>query len=936
MVTCSEPTGSTAGRVAYSSSLSGFFAPGAVAVIGASEREPSVGRTALWNLLSSPFGGTVYPVHPRRRSVLGVRAYRSLREIDETVDLSIVAVPATVVPEVMEDCASAGCTHVVLMSAFREAEDEEREAEARVLGIAREAGIRVLGPYSLGVVVPRTGLNATVTRGCARPGGVGFISQSGTMCSAILDWGEQANVGFSVFVSVGDMKDVDWGDLVYFLGDDRDTRVIILYMESVGDPKSFLSAAREVADRKPIIVIKGGRSGVSARGTASGWSSPVRSDDVFDAALKRSGVLRVDTIEDLFRMAEVLGKQALPKGRSLAIVSNAGGPAVLAIDSLVRGSGRTARLTPDTVEALDECLPGHWSRRNPIVGLGEVRGENYATVVRTVAADPGVDGVLVILTPKPTVDSAAVARHVAEAAGGTGVPVLASWMGGEGVAEGTRVLKESGIPCFPFPDHATRIFNYMWRYRDNLTSLYETPQPVEPWNFQENAWVREMLLEHFARARAESRFILTDIECKRILEAYGIKVLPTSHAGTVDEAAARAGEIGYPVQLKALFRLPAEGRVLRFDVLSAMGGYDGRSVQDVRRVRDEEDLRQTYELMARRAGQDFGAGSFAGVSVQATPERGGYEVILGSDVDPQFGPVILFGAGGDIGRVLQDCAVGLPPLNRNLARKLMAETGIYHGLQAAGALTPGTRDELETVLVRFGQLVVEQPSLGEFYIDPLIVGPEGVRAAGARGILIDGDGRRWVRPAIRPYPAEYRKLVRLKDGAEVVLRPIRPEDEPAMAAFHRGLSNQSVYNRYFSYMHVEKRTSHEKLSRECFTDYERNMIIVAEEHGGEAPVIGVGRLIRVRGSTDAEFAVLVEDRRQGQGLGRILLAHLIDVARREGVHSVVGYVLEDNHRMIRLCEMLGFSVGKLHGEDLVKVVLDLASPREAPAPPEPR
>ncbi|GAB4267842.1 MAG: bifunctional acetate--CoA ligase family protein/GNAT family N-acetyltransferase [Deferrisomatales bacterium] len=922
-------------RVAYSSSLDGFFRPKTVAVVGASNRNPSVGRTLLWNLIQSPFGGTLFPVNPARKSVLGVRAHPTVEAIGEPVDLAIVATRAPLVPDILEQCARAGCRHVIVMSAFREEGAEEREAAKRTLQVAAECGIRLLGPYSLGVMVPRTGLNATVTRGCGRPGRVGFISQSGTMCSAILDWGEQANVGFSVFVSVGNMWDVDWADLIYFLGDDESTRVIVLYMESVGDPKGFLSAAREVADKKPIVIMKGGRTDEARRaatlsagpaGAASG------NDDVFDAALKRSGVLRVRSVQDLFGMAEVLGKQPLPRGRNLAIVTNAGGPAVLAIDALQGESGRLARLAPETVEKLDSLLPAHWSRGNPIAGLGDAVDASYGEIVGLVAEDPGVDGILAILTPKPTVDALSVANHLRASARGLKIPVLASWMGGAAVGAGAEALKASGVPCFPFPDTAARIFSYLWRYRDNLNSLYETPQPVGEWDFQQNAWVREALTEQCARAREENRIILTDLETKRVLKAYGIPVLATFRASTAEEARERAAEIGYPLTVRTLFRLPPTGPLARFETLSAMGSYRGSEGEEGVVAVDEEEVGQAFAAAERHVKERFGAESFGGVALQAVAPPGSYELTLGSDVDPQFGPVLFFGAGGALGDVFRDFAVGLPPLNRNLARKLMAETRIYEAVSAAAESSETLSEALETTLVRFAQLVLDQPEVREFRIDPLVAGPGGVFVAGARAILADGRRQRRVKPAIRPYPSEYARTFATADGQELRFRPIRPEDEPLMVAFHKRLSNQSVYNRYFSYMHVDKRTSHDRLSRVCFADYDRNMIVVAESRQPEPAIVGVGRLIRLRGSNDAEFAVLVEDALQGRGLGKGLLQHLIQVARGESVTRLVGYVLPENTPMIRLCEKLGFRAASVPGEDLVRVELSVDSPPPSNGP----
>lgn len=923
-----------ANTVAYSTSLGGFFHPKAVAVVGASDRPESVGRTLLWNLVTNPFGGVVFPVNPKRASVLGVKAYKSIGAIGQPVDLAVVATAAPAVPQVLEECGREGVKSVILMTSFREAGSAGTGFETSALAAARKHQIRILGPYSLGVMVPRTGFNATVTLGRARPGRVGVVSQSGTMCSAILDWSEKANVGFSAFVSTGNMLDVNWGDLIYYLGDDPETRCILLYMETIGDSKAFLSAAREVANLKPIVVLKGGRARASAR-AASTAGGLVASDEVLDAALSRSGVLRVNAIEDLFQIAEVLGKQPLPKGRRLAIVTNAGGPAVLAIDSLTADGGRLASLSDDTVKALSQVLPEHWSRGNPIVGLGDVLKDNYPKTIQAVAKDPGVDGILLVLTPKPTVDATLVAERVKGAAKGIKVPLLASWMGGEAVSEGRSILRDAGIPTFPFPDAATRIFNYMWKYRENLNSLYETPQPIEEWGFHQSGWVRDALSELIARAREERRVLLTDIESKKVLEAYGIPVLRAVRATRRDEAAERAAEIGYPVALEALMRLPHAGPKSRFSVLSEMFDYTEDANLTWANLNTADDVLHAYGLIEREVQKKVGREAFAGVSVKAMPESQHYSLLLGSDVDPQFGPVVYFGSGGWLGGVHEDYAIGLPPFNANLARRLMEQTQIYRALVELGRVTPPVAAQLATVLMRFGQLIIDQPVIREIRIDPLILSERGVHAADVHLLLLDPNSNVRVKPAIRPYPVEYVRQTATAEGLAVTFRPIRPEDEPRMGAFHRRLSDQTVYSRYFSSMHVDQRTRHETLSRDCFSDYDRNIILVVERGDENRAIIGVGRLIRIRGTNDAEFAVMIEDGLQGHGLGRALLSQLVSIAGSEGMARLHGHVLEANAGMIHLCEQLGFVVKKRMGEEAVEAILTLA-PRAHPTDSAPR
>ncbi|HWE26162.1 MAG TPA: CoA-binding protein, partial [Myxococcales bacterium] len=494
-----------------------LFSPRSVALIGASEREGSVGRTVMRNLLTNPFGGTVFPVNPESKHVLGVKAYASVSAIDEPVDLAVIATPARAVPDSVRDCASAGVRAAVVLSAgFKESGEEGIRLEEEILRIARPSGLRIVGPNCFGLMCPPTGLNATFAGAMAHGGDVAFLSQSGALQAAILDWSLQANVGFSIFASLGSMLDVGWGDLIDYLGKDGRTRTILIYMESVGDARAFLSAAREVALQKPIIVLKGGRTTEAARAAASHTGSLAGSDEVLTAAFRRTGVLRVDSIADLFSMADTLAKQPRPRGRRLGIVTNAGGPGVLATDALVSGGGELAALSPAALNELNALLPAAWSRGNPIDLLGDADPERYAKAVEIAGDEAETDALLVVLTPQDMTEPKRTADQLAPFAHRYGnKPVLASWMGGAEVAAGRRILAESGIPSFEFPDTAARIFNYMWKYTYNLRGLYETPSLAEVANGDQAA---EML----RKARADKRTLLTELESKQLLATYGV------------------------------------------------------------------------------------------------------------------------------------------------------------------------------------------------------------------------------------------------------------------------------------------------------------------------------------------------------------------------------------------------------------------------------
>ena len=875
-----------------------FFSPTRVAVVGATENPGSVGRTLLWNLMTSPFGGTVFPVNPKRPSVLGVKAYRALAEIPEPVDLAVIVTPPPSVPGIIRQCAETGVRGAVVISAgFKEVGAEGAALEQKVLAEARAANIRVIGPNCLGVMSPLSGLNATFATTIARPGSVGFISQSGALCTAVLDWSLKEMVGFSAFVSIGSMADVGWGDLIDYLGNDPKTRSIVLYMESIGNARSFLSAAREVALSKPIIVIKPGRSAAAARAAASHTGSLTGSDEVLEAAFRRIGVLRVTTIADMFYMAEVLSKQPRPKGPRLTIVTNAGGPGVLACDELITGGGELAELSPETIEAYNAVLPATWSHNNPVDIIGDASPERYAKALEIAAKDPHSDGMLVILTPQAMTDPTRIAEQLRPLAKQEGKPVIASWMGGVDVATGEAILNRANVPTFSYPDTAARAFNYMWRYSYNLRGLYETPSlPEEGANWAPDRKRVEQLIQ---QTRQQGRTILTEYDSKQVLDAYGIPVAQTTVARTEAEALEAAGALGYPVVVK----LYSETITHKTDVGGVMLNLS--SADNVKCA-----FRSIQKSVAEKAGTEH----FQGVTVQPMVRpRDAYELIVGSSLDPQFGPVLLFGTGGQLVEVFQDRSLALPPLNTTLARRMMEQTKIYRALQGVRGRKPVDLAALETLLVRFSALVAEQRWIKEIDINPLVASPDGVMAVDARIVVHEQGVREQDIPtmAIRPYPARYVWPWKLKDGTPVTIRPIRPEDEPAMVCFHETLSERSVYYRYFHLINLEQRTTHERLTRICFIDYDREMALVAERRSAEtdeSEILGVARLSKIFGANEAEVAVLVSDAWQGRGLGKELLSRLLIVGADEKLDRLSAEILPENRDVQRLCQKLGFSL----------------------------
>ena len=815
--------------------LRAMLKPESVALIGASEAVGSAGRTLMENLRS--FGGALFPVNPKMTSVLGAKTFPAMADIKSPVDLAIIATPAAVVPDVVSECAATGVKGAVIISAgFRECGPAGLALEESIL--SRRGDMRLIGPNCLGVMVPGQGLNATLAKTMALPGKIALISQSGALCTSILDWSLRENVGFSSFLSVGSMLDVGWGDLLFHLADDLDTLSILIYMESIGDARSFLSAAREVSLRKPIIVIKAGKSGAGARAVAAHTGTNPGSDEVFDAAIRRIGVLRVNTISDLFSMAEVLNKQRRPKGPRLAIVTNAGGPGALATDMVIAQGGEIPELSDSSLQKLNEVLPAYWSRNNPVDILGDATAERFAKAVEIVSADPDNDGVLVVLTPQATTDATAVAKELLRFNKLPGKPILASWMGDGAVNDGKAILNAAGIPTFEYPDMAARSFCYMWRYAHNIEALYETPALStgangKPVNHAKASGIIQ-------NARKAERTLLTEIESRQVLEAYGI------------------------------------------------------------------------------------------AATELTQAPGSCELALKSSIDSQFGPVLSFGAKGLFGGASQDYAIGIPPVNATLARRMMEQTQVYKALKGSDEYPLVNLRELEEVLVNFSLLVTEERWIKEIEINPLFVSPAQILAPGARIVLHEPElsEEKLPRCAIRPYPEQYVSNWTLRDGTPLTLRPIRPEDEPLMVTFHEGLSEQSVYFRYFAAIRLDLRVTHERLTQICFNDYDREIAIVvcarAAETGKEE-ILGVGRLMKVQGGNEAEFAIIISDCLQGQGLGSHLLKLLVDIGRQEGLKGVYGHILADNYRMQRVAKKAGFAVAFDYAAEDMKAVLTFPS-----------
>jgi acetyltransferase len=893
----------------YLQPLDALFHPKSIALVGAKDTPGSVGNTILKNLLSATYKGKIYPVNPKRSEVLGLKCYAHVSHIPEPIDLAIIVTPAATVPKIVEECVAVGVKSAIIISAgFKELGAPGLKLEEEILLHARKGNMPIVGPNCLGVMNPIIGLNATFARGIALPGNIAFISQSGAMCTAVLDWSLQEKVGFSAFVSIGSMADVNWGTLIDYLGNDPNTQSLLLYMETIGDARAFMTAAREVALEKPIIVIKAGRSLAAAKAAASHTGSLAGSDEVFDAALERIGVLRVDSIAELFSMASVLARQPRPKGPHLSIITNAGGPAVLATDATVLNHAELTSLSHHTLQNLDKFLPEAWSHSNPIDILGDAGPGRYADTINVLAQDKATDGILVILSPQDMTDATATAKEISNVS--VNIPILASWMGGETVAEGREVLAEAKIPNFEYPDDAAKAFAKMWSYSRNLKNLYEIPLVNQSaWNdsnrIDNSIESRTARLLH--QVQSEKRDLLTEYESKRLLDFYQIPVVKTEIAKSIEEAVNFANQMKYPIVLK-----------LFSETITHKSDIGGVKLN----LSSAEEVVKAFNEIRTAVFQKAGEEHFQGVTVQKMIRHEGYELILGSTTDPQFGPVILFGMGGQLVEVFKDRALAIPPLTINLARMMMEKTKIYEALLGVRGRKPINMEKLEEVLVNFSRMIVENRRIKECDINPLIVSDEEILALDARVVLHDRhiDNKDLPHLSIRPYPYNYIVKTKLKNELDVILRPIKPEDESALQNFHSELSEKSVYQRFFDFVSLDHRIAHERLIRICFNDYDREWAIVAEI--GEQKfkrIIGIGRLTRIPGTNYAQLKMTIIDAYHHLGIGTELMKQLIYIAERENIKAIDAHILEENVGMLHLCNKFGFKIIKEKERSIVHV-----------------
>ena len=869
-------------------SLDSMFNPASIAVVGATAKKGSVGHALMRNLMGWDFEGIIYPVNPKRKSILGVKAYPSVSDIPDSVDLAIIATPAETVPGIVEECGAAGVKSIVIISAgFLEAGKEGNERGAMISEKARSYGMRILGPNCLGFLRPKVSLNASFASKNALPGKIAFISQSGALCTAILDWSVSHNVGFSYFVSVGSMIDVGFHDLIDYFGNDQETSSILIYMESLSDARKFLSAARAFARTKPIIILKAGKSQEGADAARSHTGSLAGDDAVYDAAFKRAGITRVNTIGELFDTAQTLAMQPRPRGNRLAIVTNAGGPGVIATDALIEKGGMIAKLSKETIEKLDTFLPAQWSKGNPVDVLGDADPERYQKAAEAVIKDKGVDGMLVILTPQEMTDSVKVASAIAKIQT-FGKPVLASWMGEEDVLEGMDVLKREGIPEYPEPEKAVQCFMTMWNYALNLEMIYETPatipHAISP-KTEENRKIIHDIMD-------QGRYVLTEPEAKQVLANYEIPVTRYMLVNDRDEAARVAAQIGFPVVMKIV----SPEILHKTDIGGVKVG-----------VKDEEDVRKAFDDIMESARKNAPQAAIQGIIIEEMVKKK-YELLIGCKKDRIFGPTIVFGMGGVAVEVFRDTNIGIPPLNMALARRLMEGTKIYRLLKGYRGMEGVDVKSIQVLLYQFAYLVMDFPEIKEIDINPFGVDSQGGVVLDAK-IVLDRNGRDqkpYSHMVISPYPKEYVAKFRMRDGKEAILRPIRPEDEPLEAEMFKTFSEDTQRYRFF---HLITDISHDMLIRYTQIDYDREIAIIAEVNDeGVKKMAGVVRIIADPFNDTAEFAIVVGDPWQYQGLGNKFTDFILEIARKRGIRKVFAVFLKDNIAMHNMFKKRGFEI----------------------------
>jgi len=894
--------------------LTALFEPKSVAVIGASDRENSVGNIIFKNILSSGYKGRLYAINPKHDTIQGQQAYKSIEEIGARVEMAVIATRPQTVPQLIEQCGRSGVRNVIIIAAgFSEAGHIGAALERKVLEIARSYNVRILGPNCLGIIRPELGLNATFTKISAKAGNLALVSQSGAMCSAVLDWAKANDVGFSSVISIGMTADVDFGEILDYLIYDSRTHYILMYVEGIRNARRFMSAMRSAARIKPIILLKAGRHEAGAMATATHSGMAAVSDTVFDAAVRRAGVVRVQNVGQLFYAAKALASKFRPLGNRLAIITNGGGPGAMAADRAGDMGIPLAELTNETMAVLNKALPTNWSHANPIDIGGDATPERYRDAIMAVTHDANVDSTLVMLSPQAMTDPLAVAQAIIEVADKLNRSLICCWMGEDQVREARKLLEDAGIPAFRMPETAIELFHHISKYYRNQKLLLQTPEPTRQHGRPE-AEGAKMLIEALL---AERRKVLSEMESKAILRAFKVPVAQTMVARTATEALLLAEQIGFPIAMKVDSPdLPhkSDAGGVRLNIVNAPA------------------VRNAYHDIIDTVQKRRPDARINGVSIEPFLSRpNGRELMIGVFRDPIFGPVITFGAGGFDVEIFSDRSVALPPLNRFLAKDLIESTRAAKILGQFHNMPPADREAIKEVLLCISEMVCELPWIQELDLNPLIVDENGAIAADAR-IVIDhaasATGDRYAHMSIYPYPVHLIQEWQMNDGQVVTIRPIRPEDADMEQEFVKAMSDES---RYYRFMDTLRELTQTMLVRFTQIDYDREMALVAtialevEDNvdGIEPPEkqIGVARYVVNPDGESVEFALAVGDDWQKCGVGRKLMTALIECARMKGYRAVVGDVLSTNAKMFRLMTSLGFTIHPHPDDTAVKRVV---------------
>ena len=881
--------------------------PKRIAIAGVTINPNSVGGKVLSNLVGGAFSGAVYPVNPVSEAIMGVPCYPDLASVPRIPDLVIVCTAADKVPGIIGECGELGVKGVIVMSAgFEESGQEGVELSASLYEQKRKyPDMRVLGPNCLGIIVPGINLNASFAHGIPKKGSLAFISQSGALCTSVLDWARDEKIGFSYFVSIGNAIDVDFADLIDYFGEDEKTKFIILYIESISNARRFITATRSFARTKPILVYKAGRFPQSAAVAASHTGAIISEDAVYDSAFRRTGVVRVFNIAEVFDCVELVGRNRIPKGSKLGIVTNAGGPGVMAVDALMDQDGVLAELSSDSIGRLDNCLPPIWSRRNPVDILGDARAKRFKQASKILLEDDGVDALLVILTPQGMTNPTRVARVIGELVTETRKPILAAWFGRESVRDGIKILVDSGIASYNTPEQAVRAFMTLVNYNRNLENLYETPRDFR---IEFNA-DRESVKSGLVSLCTDKDVLLSEKDTKNLLSGYGIQITNPIFAPDEDKAAEVAAMIGYPVVLK----IDSPDITHKTDV----GGI-------ILNLANEMEMRSAFRQIIRTVVENKPEASIRGVTLQKMVSfRNGIELILGLKKDAVFGTVIMIGIGGVTAEIWKDSSIGFPPLNERLARRMLESLRIWPLLEGYRGSPPVDMDGLIETIIRFSYIASDNPEIEELDVNPLLCGQEGVIALDARAVIrrITTQIKPYEHLALRPYPEEFVEVIHLEDGTKILLRPIRPEDEPMWMEMLGNCSKESIYSRFRFFFNWE---THNAAVRFCYIDYDREIAIVAEqEEAGKRELLGVGRLVADPNLKTVEYAVLVIDKCQNKGLGGILTDYCEKITRKWGITRIVAETTTSNPRMIYLFKNRGYNIDFSRGDGVVNVWKDL-------------